>query len=265
MKYYFWLIYDFKCRGSFFFLFFNRRCRVIYIYIYSFFRASIFFQRDRSFALRSKQKQNGDTRISNRMGIDRSRSTGDEHWETRKRCEFFFDRDTSRTCQGTVINLLNGRPVRMNPRALAFNCFEIQIPRFSSGGGEGEGRVTYENETGVGCFARCHCNYALFPPSPVSNPPFSSNFLKLFLFFLPATGPSQIMNISRDSIFHPPLSRPEITIFSPRWIIRSFEREGGGGEFNLIFASFVLSRCFLLRVYINRFNYQMRGGFRYGW
>lgn len=135
MKYYFWLIYDFKCRGSFFFLFFNRRCRVIYIYIYSFFRASIFFQRDRSFALRSKQKQNGDTRISNRMGIDRSRSTGDEHWETRKRCEFFFDRDTSRTCRGTVINLLNGRPVRMNPRALAFNCFEIQIPRFSSGGG----------------------------------------------------------------------------------------------------------------------------------
>lgn len=37
------------------------------------------------------------------------------------RCEFFADRDTSRTCRGTVINLLTEGPerVRMNRRGTA--------------------------------------------------------------------------------------------------------------------------------------------------
>ena len=57
------------------------------------------------------------------------------------------------------------RPRRVRTsRVRAFNCFEIQIPRFEPGAVR-----AYENDTGwhVGIcaenFARCHCNYCFRP------------------------------------------------------------------------------------------------------
>lgn len=173
MKYYFWLIYDFKCRGSFFFppsffssFFFNSMSGDLY-----FFSGVIDFF-SRSFLRASIM-------VSNRWD-----SIDSEHAAGKNNAAWIFSRQrhTSRTCRGTVINLLTEGPerVRMNPRARPFNCFvKYKFHVFRTGGGRGGDRVTYENETGVRYFERCHCNYCTLFSLLVSRPIFS-NFSSFF-------------------------------------------------------------------------------------
>lgn len=171
MKYYFWLIYDFKCRGSFFFppsffssFFFNSMSGDLY-----FFSGVIDFF-SRSFLRASIM-------VSNRWD-----SIDSEHAAGKNNAAWIFSRQrhTSRTCRGTVINLLTEGPerVRMNPRP--FNCFvKYKFHVFRTGGGRRGDRVTYENETGVRYFERCHCNYCTLFSLLVSRPIFS-NFSSFF-------------------------------------------------------------------------------------
>ena len=106
----------------------------------------------------------------------------------------------------------------MNPRL--FNCFVryVKFQRvFRTDGGGGKRRGARENETGVRLFRAMSLQLLhSFLPSPAFLR-FSSNFLKLFLFFFPPRLPArsmQIMNISREFSIFPSAGR--ITIFSRR-------------------------------------------------
>lgn len=186
----------------FFFLLFSTRCQVIYI----FFRAwSIFFSR--SFLRASIM-------VSNRWD-----SIDSEHAAGKNNAAWIFSRQrhTSRTCRGTVINLLTEGPerVRMNPRARPFNCFvKYKFHVFRTEGEGIEWRTKMKQVLGIS--SDVIAITALF--SPFS---FLVQFSQTFPLFF-TTVPIEIMNISREFSNFPSAFCPAIIFSKKKKKIRDF-------------------------------------------